>query len=184
MIELLKMFKSGETLLMFLLTQLTMIIVFAFAYWMLSHAKPCPAGKPNCHFYGLGPHSSLLDFFYYSLSTQTTVGYGDIVPMSKHARLMSMVQMSMIYLGIGITEVKIMSYITNKKYWQPALIISAFIVAAFAPPFAHIISFIFQSKKNIKKTIKHPKAVGNSVSHLINTNNLLIKSNRGIQKLS
>ena len=184
MIELLKMFKSGETLLMFLLTQLTMVIVFAFAYWTLSHAKPCPAGKTNCHFYGLGPHSSLLDFFYYSLSTQTTVGYGDIVPMSKHARLMSMVQMSMIYLGIGITEVKIMSYITNKKYWQPALIISAFIVAAFAPPFAHLISFIFQSKKNIKKTIKHPKALGNSASHLINTNNLLIKSNRGIQKLS
>ena len=70
MLSLVKASKGGIDFIVFVCWQLIMVFIFAFAYWVLAHANRCPKGD-NCEFYGLGPHSSLMDFFYYSLTTQT-----------------------------------------------------------------------------------------------------------------
>lgn len=40
---------------------------------------------------------TLLDCFYFSLITQTTVGYGDIVPINKISKLINILQLLTIY---------------------------------------------------------------------------------------
>ena len=55
--------------------------------------------------------NSFLDLFYYSMVTQTTVGYGDIVPVSKLARVGAICQMLLVYAGLGLTEGKILKAI-------------------------------------------------------------------------
>jgi len=129
----------------FLFWQLLMVLIFAFAYWILTNANKCNEGD-SCEFDGLGPHSSLMDFLYYSLATQTTVGFGDIVPMSKMARALSMLQMTMIYLGIGITEAKILYILRNENIWQPGLLFLALLVGAFAPPIISLFSRVLKNK--------------------------------------
>lgn len=146
MLNFMRLARGGETLLFFLVTQLTMVILFACGYWVLAHSRKCKSKQHNCIFSGLGPNSTLLDFFYYSLSTQTTVGFGDIVPVSKPARILSMVQMTMIYLGIGLSEAEIFSLIKDKKYWQPGLVFVALIIAAFAPPIMTIVTRVLREK--------------------------------------
>jgi len=44
------------------------------------------------------------DFFYYSMVTQSTVGYGDIVPVSNFARGAAMCQMLLVYAGLSLSE--------------------------------------------------------------------------------
>ena len=152
MISLIKASEGGIDFVVFVFWQLIMVLIFAFAYWILAHANRCPSGN-NCEFYGLGSHSSLMDFFYYSLATQTTVGFGDIVPMSKIARFLSMLQMSMIYLGIGITEAKILHILRHKDVWQPGIVLLIILVAAFAPPIISVVAAVFSKGKAVAKTV-------------------------------
>ena len=152
MISLIKASEGGIDFVVFVFWQLIMVFVFAFAYWILTHANRCPEGN-NCEFYGLGSHSSLMDFFYYSLTTQTTVGFGDIVPMSKMARILSILQMTMIYLGIGITEAKILHVLRRKEVWQPGIVLLALLVAAFAPPIISVVAAVFTKGKTAAKRI-------------------------------
>ena len=152
MISLIKASEGGIDFVVFVFWQLIMVLIFAFAYWILAHANRCPSGN-NCEFYGLGSHSSLMDFFYYSLTTQTTVGFGDIVPMSKIARFLSMLQMTMIYLVIGITEAKILHILRHKDVWQPGIVILIILVAAFAPPIISVVAAVFSKGKAVAKTV-------------------------------
>ena len=152
MISLIKASEGGIDFVVFVFWQLIMGLIFAFAYWILAPANRCPSGN-NCEFYGLGSHSSLMDFFYYSLTTQTTVGFGDIVPMSKIARFLSMLQMTMIYLGIGITEAKILHILRHKDVWQPGIVILIILVAAFAPPIISVVAAVFSKGKAVAKTV-------------------------------
>lgn len=157
MLSLVKASKGGIDFIVFVCWQLIMVFIFAFAYWVLAHANRCPEGD-NCEFYGLGPHSSLMDFFYYSLTTQTTVGFGDIVPMSKMARTLSILQMIMIYLGIGITEAKILHVLRHKNVWQPSILLMVLLVFFFAPPIISVIAAVFTKRKTAptQKSAKIP----------------------------
>lgn len=67
--------------------------VFAGLYWLMVSRR---SGK---HFIGLDKGSSPLDYLYYSITTQSTVGYGDIHPISPLARGLAMAQM--LLLGAG-----------------------------------------------------------------------------------
>ena len=146
MLSFINMAKRGKSLVMFLLSQLIIIIIFAIIYWLII-AK---ADKEDVHFRGLTKKSPLIDFIYYSITTQTTVGYGDITPVSKLAKILAMVQMAMIYLGIGLTEHEIMKYLAKKGYWQPLLLIAAFIIAAFAPPILSVFIHVFRRKDGVE----------------------------------
>ena len=72
--------RGGEGTLYFLYSQLFGICFFALLYWMLA------ARVPGKHFKGLGMFPRFFDFLYFSMVTQTTVGYGDIAPASRLAR--------------------------------------------------------------------------------------------------
>jgi len=133
--------KKGKSFIIFLLSQLLVIIFFSMMYWYLVHTE-----NQITHFKGLDHHSSLKDFFYYSLTTQATVGFGDIVPVSSQARTLVMIQMIIIYVGIGITESYIVKHLTTKKFFQPFLMIMGIVVLAFAPPIAAIIANIVKKK--------------------------------------
>ncbi len=152
MLSLVKGTEGGIDFIVFVFWQLIMVLIFAFAYWVLAHSNRCPSGN-NCEFYGLGSHSTLMDFFYYSLTTQTTVGFGDIVPVSKTARALSMLQMTMIYLGIGITEAKILHILRHKDVWQPSIMLFALLVGAFAPPIISVLAAVFTKGRTVTKTI-------------------------------
>ena len=152
MLSLVKGTEGGIDFIVFVFWQLIMVLIFAFAYWVLAHSNRCPSGN-NCEFYGLGSHSTLMDFFYYSLTTQTTVGFGDIVPVSKIARALSMLQMIMIYLGIGITEAKILHILKNRRVWEPSIVLLILLVAAFAPPIISVVVAAFSKGKAITKSV-------------------------------
>ncbi len=62
MLNFMRLARGGETLLFFLVTQLTMVILFACGYWVLAHSRKCKSKQHNCIFSGLGPNSTLLDF--------------------------------------------------------------------------------------------------------------------------
>ena len=94
---------KGKTHLLFLLSQLMVIPIFAIIYWVINKYEQ---GK---HFKGLGGDEPFTDFLYYSMVTQTTVGYGDITPISTHTRILAMVQMLLLYLGLLLTEYDILS---------------------------------------------------------------------------
>ena len=130
---------KGKSLGTFIVVQIFFMILFAIIYRILA--------KNNNHFKGLTADSPLLDFLYYSITTQTTVGYGDITPISRVSKILAMLQMSIIYLGIGLTEHKYLTKLSKKGYGQPLLLIIVFIMAAFAPPIFTMIVYAFKQNK-------------------------------------
>ena len=152
---LINILKESTSILLFIFSQIIIISAFAIIYWVMTHRS-----AQVKHFKGLDDKSSLLSYFYYSLAMQTTIGGGDITPITKSARILAIIQMLTIYLGIGISERHIMKYMTSKQYWGPILIISGLIIAAFAPPLSNVIVRVLMGKKKQevqllkKKTIK------------------------------
>ncbi|MEW6066202.1 hypothetical protein P378_03130 [Desulforamulus profundi] len=45
-----------------------------------------------CSFHGLNSQSHAVDFLYYSLTTITTTGYGDIYPLTKTAKVITSIE--------------------------------------------------------------------------------------------
>ena len=95
---------KGKKHLLFLLSQLMVIPIFATIYWVINKYEQ------GTHFKGLSGDEPFIDFLYYSMVTQTTVGYGDITPISSHTRILAMAQMLLLYLGLLLTEYDILSY--------------------------------------------------------------------------
>lgn len=62
-------------------------------------------------FQGLEPSSHLVDFLYYSITTISTTGYGDIHPLSKAAKVVSGTE---IVFGMTIVVHTIISYVRVK----------------------------------------------------------------------
>ncbi|HEY8082672.1 MAG TPA: potassium channel family protein [Solirubrobacterales bacterium] len=60
-----------------------LVVVFAFTYLMLSRANPASFSE----------HLDRVDAFYYTTSTLTTVGFGDITAEASGARILVTVQM-------------------------------------------------------------------------------------------
>tara|TARA_R110002153_G_scaffold147628_1_gene298882 strand:+ start:519 stop:794 length:276 start_codon:yes stop_codon:yes gene_type:complete len=51
-------------------------------------------------FNGLDKESSFLDHLYFAFTVQSTVGFGDIYPISPMAKMIVMVQQSVLILGV------------------------------------------------------------------------------------
>ncbi|WP_041274386.1 potassium channel family protein [Desulforamulus reducens] len=66
--------------------------LYALLYKLLTLVNP---GS----FHGLAPDSHNLDFLYYSLNNITTTGYGDIYPLTKTAKFLSLTE---IILGLTL----------------------------------------------------------------------------------
>lgn len=76
-----------------LLYNLYSILVFSTIYFILSHSDT------DEHFKGLNKNSSMIDVFYFSVSVQSTVGFGDVYPKSKTAKLIVSLQQIFIIIG-------------------------------------------------------------------------------------
>ena len=99
--------KKGTHSLMFILSQMSAIFVFAVLYWL--------GGKLEAH---LGLHEidgngvvtknkivpiPLFDAFYFSLITQTTVGYGKMTPPSRITQWINIFQLLTIYGVVALS---------------------------------------------------------------------------------
>ena len=93
-----KLFKKAGGSLMFMLRHLLLVFIFAACYYVVSNYYDTNTGKK-----ALQKPLSPLDCFYYSLVTQTTVGYGDIVPKTDMMKVITIVQLLTIY-GVFVIE--------------------------------------------------------------------------------
>jgi len=83
-----KKLKTSHRIILYIILSL----VFAFIYFQLEHDD----------FIGLNKTSDFYDYVYYSITTQTTIGYGDIAPISKRARIISIIQALLIVVLFSI----------------------------------------------------------------------------------
>jgi hypothetical protein len=73
----------------FLTHNIGVAIIFAFIY--MFYVKYYSTNKDS-EFNGLNSSSSLIDFLYFSLTIQSTVGFGDSYPISQSAKILVMIQ--------------------------------------------------------------------------------------------
>lgn len=104
--------KFGVTILAFLLLYIIANDVFAIGYWverhLLSHTVEFQVAanvKQNKY--------SLLDCFYFSFITASTIGYGDITPVSEIEKCIVMFQSVFCTVYVAV----MMSIITSKMLW-------------------------------------------------------------------
>lgn len=71
---------------------LAVIFIFTFLYFGLA--------KTGDHFNGLASDASLMDAIYFAFTVQSTVGFGDIYPKSKPAKMLVMMQQTLLILGV------------------------------------------------------------------------------------
>lgn len=76
-----------------LILNLATIFIFTFLYFGLAKTSAE-------HFNGLGSDASLIDTVYFAFTVQSTVGFGDIYPKSKSAKMLVMIQQSLLILGV------------------------------------------------------------------------------------
>ena len=69
------------------------ILLFTLMYFTISKV----GGE---QFNGLDKESSFLDHLYFAFTVQSTVGFGDIYPISPMAKMVVMVQQSVLILGV------------------------------------------------------------------------------------
>jgi hypothetical protein len=69
------------------------ILLFTLMYFTISKA----GGE---QFNGLDKESGFLDHLYFAFTVQSTVGFGDIYPISPMAKIVVMVQHSVLILGV------------------------------------------------------------------------------------
>ena len=95
MLALKGIFGKGRSAIYFLVSQLSAVIVFGILYWIIETISP------GMHFKGVKRKPSGHLFY---MVTQSTVGYGDIVPVSNFARGAAMCQMLLVYAGLSLSE--------------------------------------------------------------------------------
>lgn len=89
-----KFFRKTGNVIKYMLRHLFIVFLFATAYFIVSHyIDNDPKRDP------LSP----LDCFYYSLATQTTVGYGDISAKTIAMKVATIMQLLTIY-GVSVVE--------------------------------------------------------------------------------
>ena len=59
--------------------------------------------------------------------------------------------MTMIYLGIGITEAKILHILRHRDVWQPSIMLFALLVGAFAPPIISVLAAVCKNSNQNNK---------------------------------
>jgi hypothetical protein len=89
----------------YLLLGLVWESVYAVIEWQIPNSFSLPAGSPAA-----GPHTDMMsiqaELMYFSLITMTTIGYGDITPVSPPARVLSALQgvVAQLYVAIIIAR--------------------------------------------------------------------------------
>jgi voltage-gated potassium channel len=69
------------------------ILIFTLIYFTISKVD-------KEQFNGLDKESSFLDHLYFAFTVQSTVGFGDIYPISPIAKILVMVQQALLILGV------------------------------------------------------------------------------------
>tara|TARA_B100000902_G_C26523732_1_gene534521 strand:+ start:188 stop:478 length:291 start_codon:yes stop_codon:yes gene_type:complete len=87
-------------LISFLTTNLGIVVLFSIIYMVYIKFGI----SSNEEFNGLNSESTLIDFLYFSLTVQSTVGFGDITPKTKIARLLVMCQQFTLLYGLDIIK--------------------------------------------------------------------------------
>lgn len=79
----------------------TLVVAFSLSYLAMSSNDPAAFSEPLGH----------VDALYFTLATLTTVGFGDISPVTTSARSAAIVQMvtDFVYIGIGIRLVALLT---------------------------------------------------------------------------
>ena len=94
------MFKKLNDVIRFMGLQIIVIIIFSLFYYLIGR-------KTKTHFLVRSRYGhrliklSLIDALFLSVTTQSTIGYGSITPISPIAKTISIIQMILIYLFIG-----------------------------------------------------------------------------------
>ncbi|MBP7737930.1 MAG: two pore domain potassium channel family protein [Spirochaetes bacterium] len=81
-------------------------IIFSFIYWfLLPQFEGAPSLKHNACVQSALPVTDYFGSFYFSITSQTTVGYGDIIPATYGARIVSGAQafFGYFYLAFSIS---------------------------------------------------------------------------------
>tara|TARA_B100001094_G_scaffold127434_1_gene123379 strand:- start:443 stop:739 length:297 start_codon:yes stop_codon:yes gene_type:complete len=91
-----------NNLISFLTTNLGIIVLFGIIYMI--YIKFGISSNPNEEFNGLNSESTLMDFLYFSFTIQSTVGFGDITPKTKIARVLVMCQQFTLLYGLDIIK--------------------------------------------------------------------------------
>lgn len=87
-------FKVRTSSLNFITQHLGLVLFFGLVYYICNHYTDNAFKIPKSD---SETELSLLDCFYFSLITQTTVGYGDIIPTNKISKIINIVQLLTIY---------------------------------------------------------------------------------------
>ncbi len=78
------------------------VVLFALIYWVMDQSPP--AGMES-HLKGIGGvdgvHEGFIAYLYYSVVTFTTLGYGDISPVSVAGQIVLIIHIAFGYLGLG-----------------------------------------------------------------------------------
>ena len=78
------------------------VVLFALIYWVMDQSPP--AGMES-HLKGIGGvdgvHEGFIAYLYYSVVTFTTLGYGDISPVSMAGQIVLIIHIAFAYLGLG-----------------------------------------------------------------------------------
>tara|TARA_Y100001934_G_C11957539_1_gene587904 strand:- start:10 stop:516 length:507 start_codon:yes stop_codon:yes gene_type:complete len=86
------------------IVNIMIIFTFATLYFVNKHPD---------NWNGIDEHSIWFDFCYFSFTTMTTIGYGDISPKSDKAKLMCMIQQLIVLFQIANFVSKV---VTEKKF--------------------------------------------------------------------
>ena len=92
-------FKKLENNVKFMLRHLTVVFVFTILYFLSEKLLIYEGEKDK-----IKEPMTLLDCFYFSLVTQTTVGYGRIYPINTYSRIINIFQLLSIY-GVFVIEI-------------------------------------------------------------------------------
>lgn len=88
-------FGGSEKIVMIFLAHLSVVIFFTLAYW-LTHTSITNKEALGSTF-KKAEDLDLFDCFYFSIVTQTTVGYGDIVATHPIAKAINILQLMTVY---------------------------------------------------------------------------------------
>lgn len=86
----------------FLLSNLGIVIFFAFIYMI--YIKLNLSSNSDNDFNGLNNKSSFIDFLYFAFTIQTTIGFGDIFPKTKIAKILIMCQQFTLLYGLDLIK--------------------------------------------------------------------------------
>ena len=99
-ISVFKFFKLTTNKYYFILFYALIVITFALIYWFLGTSEHLYFDKETND--QSSDNITLLNAFYFSIVTQSTTGYGDILPKSKFMRCMTILQLCLTVVALNL----------------------------------------------------------------------------------